>query len=195
MGRTREFDVGEAADAARDAFWARGYAATSVDGLRAATGVSVGSLYKAFGGKAALHREGLRRYLSGAREQTTRVLADEDPVRGLETWLSSAVDGTCTPGPTGGCFAVQTAAELAAGEVDVADLVREHDEVLLAVVADAVRRAGPRDGLAPERAARLLLTVVKGLQVTARAGVGREDAEAVVDAALRGVLDDRGGRR
>ena len=188
MGRTREFDVGEAADAARDAFWARGYAATSVEDLRLATGVSVGSLYKAFGGKAELHREGLRRYLAASREQTAQVLADDDAVRGLRTWLSGAVDGACTPGPTGGCYAVLTTAELGSNEVDVAELMREHDQALLTTVSTAVTRADLREGLPPEQAARLLLTVVKGLQVSARVGVPRAEAEAVVDSALSGVL-------
>ena len=184
----REFDVGEAADAARGAFWARGYAATSVDDLRRATGLSTGSLYKAFGDKAGLHREGLRRYLAEARAGTAALLSDDDPTHGLRAWLATAVDGACTPGPTGGCYSVLAAAELASTEVDVAETMREHDRLLVGLVRDALRQVDLRAGLDPERGARLLLTVVKGLQVTSRAGIERVHAQAVLDDALDAVL-------
>ena len=188
MGRPREFDVDVAADRARAAFWASGFAATSVDDLREATGVSVGSLYKAFGDKAGLHRAGLRRYLADARAGAAAVLADADAVAGLRAWLARAVDGACTPGPQGGCYAVLATAELAGGTPDVADVVREHDVAVLRLLADALGRAPLREGTTPDVAARLLLAVVKGLQVTARAGVDRARAEETASAALDAVL-------
>ena len=49
MARPRTFDEQEVVAAARDEFWERGYAATSVDDLTAATGLGKGSLYGAFG--------------------------------------------------------------------------------------------------------------------------------------------------
>ena len=57
MGRPREFDVSTARSAIRDEFWQRGFAATSVDDLLAATGLGKGSFYAAFGDKERLYLE------------------------------------------------------------------------------------------------------------------------------------------
>ena len=54
MARPRTFDEADVVEAARDQFWNRGYAATSVDDLTAATGLGKGSLYGAFGDKHSL---------------------------------------------------------------------------------------------------------------------------------------------
>ena len=54
MGRPRGFDEQDAVAAATTVFRERGYAATSVDDLVAATGVHRGSLYGVFGSKHGL---------------------------------------------------------------------------------------------------------------------------------------------
>src|SRR6185312_14173543 len=52
--RPRKFDESDVVAAARDEFWLRGYAATSVDDLTSVTGLGKGSLYGAFGDKHGL---------------------------------------------------------------------------------------------------------------------------------------------
>ncbi len=190
MARPREFDLDEAADRARDAFWAGGYASTSVSDLCAATGQSVGSLYKAFGSKEALHRTGLSRYLAQASERATEVLGREDAVGALRSWLALAAEGASAGGCRAGCYAVLTAAELGASEPEVARLVREHDQRLILLVAGALRRAPLRAGVDPGEGAELLLTVSKGLQVSGRSGITPGTARAVLGLALRSLLRD-----
>ena len=46
-----------------DAFWSKGYGATSTRDLAQQTGLSVTSLYNAFGDKQSLFRHALRHYL------------------------------------------------------------------------------------------------------------------------------------
>ena len=58
------FDEDEVVAAARDEFWERGYAATSVDDLTAATGLGKGSLYGAFGDKHSLYLRALDDYIA-----------------------------------------------------------------------------------------------------------------------------------
>jgi TetR/AcrR family transcriptional regulator, transcriptional repressor for nem operon len=62
MARPREFDGDVALERAMQAFWAKGYKATSLDDLCGATGLSRSSLYSAFGGKRALLHQSLARY-------------------------------------------------------------------------------------------------------------------------------------
>ena len=56
------------------AFWARGYEATSMTDLIAATGLHKGSLYQAFGDKHSLFVGALKRYLETMRRQKTQAL-------------------------------------------------------------------------------------------------------------------------
>ena len=56
-GRPREFDRDTALQSAVDAFWRRGYEATSVADLVAATGVNRASMYDTFGNKRELFIE------------------------------------------------------------------------------------------------------------------------------------------
>ena len=65
MARPRKFAEGDVVAAARDEFWTRGYAATSVDDLTAATGLGKGSLYGAFGDKHGLYLRALDDYIAG----------------------------------------------------------------------------------------------------------------------------------
>lgn len=51
IGRPREFELEEAARDAMNVFWDLGYEAASLPDLIAGTGLSRGSLYKAFGDK------------------------------------------------------------------------------------------------------------------------------------------------
>ena len=86
MGRLKEFDEATVVAAARDAFWGGGVAATSISDLSGAsgrrgsadlcgaTGLSVGSLYEAFGSKAALTERTLQDYLEQSYEQAQRLL-------------------------------------------------------------------------------------------------------------------------
>ena len=64
MPRPRKFDESDVVAAARDEFWLRGYAATSVDDLTSVTGLGKGSLYGAFGDKHGLFLRALDDYIS-----------------------------------------------------------------------------------------------------------------------------------
>ena len=86
VGRPREFDVDKALDAAMQAFWAKGYEATSMADLMAATGLHKGSIYGAFGDKHALFVEALTRYLADMRQIERSVLKGRSDTAG---WLDA----------------------------------------------------------------------------------------------------------
>ena len=76
MARPRKFAEGEVVTAARDEFWTRGYAATSVDDLTAATGLGKGSLYGAFGDKHGLYLRALDDYIASSLDEVRAQLQD-----------------------------------------------------------------------------------------------------------------------
>ena len=61
-GRPRQFDIEDAVGDAMNVFWTRGYHATSLTDLLDVTGLSRGSLYKAFGDKKSLFLKAMDRY-------------------------------------------------------------------------------------------------------------------------------------
>jgi AcrR family transcriptional regulator len=127
MARPRTFDVDDVVAAARDEFWNRGYTATSIDDLTAATGLGKGSLYGAFGDKHRLYLRALDDYiatsLAGVREtlRDPRYGARERLVRHLRGQMKAiAADADRR-----GCMIAKGAAELAAADNDVEQKVAQ----------------------------------------------------------------------
>ncbi|MEM7272901.1 MAG: TetR/AcrR family transcriptional regulator [Actinomycetota bacterium] len=193
MARPREFDEAEVVDRARNAFWAQGVAATSIADLSDATGLSVGSIYKAFKSKDQLCALTLEDYLQQAQEHLADTLAAAPtPWDGLRAWLEDIIDQAVDTSPTRGCYAVELAAERAAVDDRVRSLLVDHDAVIRDTVAAAVRDAvgagrvsGDADGVA-----RLICTTINGLQVDARKGLTRPEARATIDTMLGALQTD-----
>ena len=62
MPRKKEFDVDAVLNKAMEAFWTRGYEATSLNDLLDCMQIQRASLYNAFGDKHSLFLDALRRY-------------------------------------------------------------------------------------------------------------------------------------
>ncbi|MEW4369146.1 TetR/AcrR family transcriptional regulator [Paenibacillus kandeliae] len=62
MARKREFDEEQVLEQVMQLFWQKGYEATSMSDLTAATGLQKPSLYAAYGDKMSLFEKALRRY-------------------------------------------------------------------------------------------------------------------------------------
>lgn len=187
MARPREFDEQTVLDAARNAFWANGVAETSISDLGAATGLSVGSIYKAFESKAGLCRASLDDYLQHGLAAATELLDHaEGPVAGLAAWLDAMAVQAASTSPTRGCFAVNCATELAETDDHVRERLRRHDRALRSVVRQAISKAVTSGELNvdPSAGAMLLCTTVNGLQVESRKGVSPDDARTTLTMAF-----------
>lgn len=173
--------------AARDAFWARGICATSIADLGEATGLSVGSLYKAFASKDGLCHRTLDGYLVDALAELQSLFdSRSSAIEGLEAWFDAGAERAASTAPTRGCYAVTCAMELAERDETVRRRLQDHDRQLRAIVADQLR-AAKRDSdisIDPEIGARLVCTTMNGLQVESRKGISLDDARSTL-AALR----------
>jgi len=94
-----------------DAFWAKGYEATSMADLCSCTGLHKGSLYQAFGDKHSLFMNALTHYANSEFNETTEVA--EGLTSPLEI-IRAVVNKICADaGGEKGCMMINTMVELA----------------------------------------------------------------------------------
>jgi AcrR family transcriptional regulator len=189
-GRPREFDLDQALDRALEVFWRKGYEGTSLPDLTGAMGINRPSLYAAFGNKEELFRRALDRYAEGPAGYARDAL-NEPTARGVaERLLRGTIELLSDARHPRGCLLVQGA--LACGEA--ADSVRR-ELVARRVAGEAAIRArferARADGELPDETdpdalARYLVTVMRGMAVTAASGASREELQRVAEMALRG---------
>ena len=166
-GRPRGFERETALRAAVDVFWARGYAATSLDDLLAAMGIARSSFYAAWGSKHALLLAGLGLYTD---ELFARMRAAADAASDAREALARVLDiAACSDRPDHGCLFVNAATELSADDPDVHALARAHLGRVDRLIASLFRKAGHATAEARKRSA-LLLAVATGALTLRKAG-------------------------
>jgi len=190
-GRPRAYDPEEALAKAMGAFWDRGYAATSLDDISAATGMNRPSLYAAFGDKQAIYLKAIERYRAGPAVKNA--LAGGRTLREALRRVYKAALAIYLHGDRGarGCFVIGTAAT----EAVTNPLVREQLAGVLNDVDDAfearIRQAKGEGELPadadPETLARLASATLHSLALRARAGEKRRVLEAIAEAGVTSV--------
>jgi TetR/AcrR family transcriptional regulator, transcriptional repressor for nem operon len=188
VARPREFDEDDVVARAQGAFWAAGYAATSINDLVEATGISRGSLYGAFGDKHALFLRALDAYCAGTIAAVRADLeGDEAGAAGrLATHMRHVADSCGNS--RHGCFLAKSTAELAASDPEVAlraeRMYGTYEEVLVSCLLQA-QRTGAIDARHDPRAlAALLLITVRGMDALGQAGRGPGFMRQVADHSL-----------
>jgi AcrR family transcriptional regulator len=194
-GRPREYDVDKAIASAKETFWKRGYAGTSLDELAAATGMNRPSLYAAFGDKRSLYLKTLERYRDQARVKSKELLADDPSLRVyLKRFYEAALDiYFAGREPARGCYSIGTAATEAAVDPAVRSFLAESIRGTDAFLAGLIRRAKDRKEIAadsdPNALACIATATLHTLAVRSRAGHSRKElsaiATAVIDAICR----------
>ena len=189
-GRPREFDVEDAVSDAMHVFWTRGYHATSLTDLLEGTGLSRGSLYKAFGDKKSLVLRALQGYADAGLEELGEALAAPGSAKAaIRAALSIYIP--LSAGSTGqrGCMVMATAAEMLPHDPEVSARVQDTFGQIQALLAAAVRR-GQATGEIPTHQdardmARFLACQIEGMRLVGKVGASRRDMAAVVAAAMR----------
>ena len=163
---------------ARDVFWVKGYAATSLDDIAAATGMNRPSLYAAFGDKQGIYLEALHAQARGLVAAVTAAAEADAPLRAMAGQIfARSIDAYLANGAMG-CFLVGTAltevgANAAVREI-VADAFQRCEAVLERRIADAPD--APRDVPAKALAQAMFATLLE-LSMLARAGRPRIELE------------------
>lgn len=182
-GRRPTFDREQALATALDLFWRHGYDGVSIADLTKAIGIAAPSLYHAFGGKADLYREALRRYASvGLRpEDIDLAVSGKDAARAM---LEHGIAAVTTPGRPSGCM---VSSGLLMTSADNADLAAELTRMRAASRAALERRIrrDVEDGVLPSATdpvalARFVIAVLQGISVQALDGAAATDLFPIV---------------
>jgi len=194
VGRPREFDPEYVLEAAMQAFWAKGYEATSLADLMAATGLHKGSLYQAFGDKHSLFIQSLKRYLEEIRRQKNSLLKQAPtPLDGLRAVTHAVLDiADGDDDNPKGCLVMNTISELAPHDDEAKQIVAEHLQQMRSAFITAVTQGQAsgqiRRGRTPEEITSMMMTFMAGLLTTMKGFVSKDDAHKLLDAQLEAVL-------
>jgi TetR/AcrR family transcriptional regulator, transcriptional repressor for nem operon len=187
MARPRTFDEGDVIAAARDEFWDRGYAATSVDDLTAATGLGKGSLYGAFGDKHNLYLRALDDYIASSLDEVRSSLRDPafSAYDRLVRHIRAQVNALAADKSRRGCLMAKSAAELAATDDAVDKRVENayaawRDE-LVACVTEAQRDGAVDTSHSASALAATLLAFMRGQEALHKGGAKAAQINAAAD--------------
>jgi len=122
-----------------DAFWARGFEATSMMDLCQCTGLHKGSLYQAFGDKHQLFMRALKHYADTEfREVATVAFKSASPLENIRTAVDKIMDDA---GSEKGCMMINSLVELAPHDPEVRALLQGFGEQRVRVMADMIGKA------------------------------------------------------
>ncbi|GAB6052196.1 TetR/AcrR family transcriptional regulator [Magnetospira thiophila] len=186
MARPREFDQNEVMDKVVDVFWTRGFEATSIQDLEAATGLKRGSLYNAFGDKATLFDLALAHYVEHSVVQRH---LKTDTTATARKIIDGLLDVLVQEGARNkkGCLITNTVTELASRDANVAETMRNTLSTLEQTLTDLLRRAQAEKDLASDAnvagLARFLVGTVQGLRVMSKMHNDRQALQDIADGA------------
>lgn len=189
MSAEKKFDRDEVLDRAMQAFWARGYQATSIQDIVELTGVNRASLYQTYGDKRELFLACLKLYDETRRRQVLEKLEASNPpleaIRGLFAGFAAVA---MRRGGAKGCFLTNVALEIAPYDPAVRRFVARSHKEIESFFGRMIRKGNKQgaipDYVKPDETARGLLAALLGLIVLTRSQPDRQLLTGVVDEAM-----------
>lgn len=171
------------------AFWVRGYEATSMQNLVDRTGVNRASLYATYGDKRALFLSALRSYDMGRKQMLAGLEARHRPREAIREVFLAFTRNISERGGNRGCFLTNTALELAAHDAEIRRIVSNAQEDVEGFFARMIikgKAAGDIQAhIMPGEAARGLLASLLGLLVLTRSRPDRQLLKTIVEDAMQ----------
>jgi len=183
VGRPREFDEEAALEAAMDAFWEKGFEATSMADLCTCTGLHKGSLYQAFGDKHALFMRSLKHYSDTEFKETAAIAFQyESPLESIR----AVVRSVCDYAQEGkGCMMINSMVELAPHDPEVKKAIQGEGGRRMRVMTELLTKAQElgeiRAELKPEKLAQQLMIGLAGSAAMVKGLISTEEVMEVLD--------------
>lgn len=179
MPRKPNYDRNDLIERARDLFWQRGWAGTSLKDLEAALQMKPGSFYAAFGSKEALFALAMEKYAADGHARLKALAQKHGPVKALQRFPEMVVENDAAPAKA--CMLSKTLLELHAHNHPLAKEANLHLLKMEAHFAELFQQAQSTGDIDrshdPQVLARRYQSDLLGLRVSAeREGV---DAKAI----------------
>ena len=147
-----------------DAFWAKGYEATSMADLCCCTGLHKGSLYQAFGDKHTLFMNALRHYADSEFHETTSVLRESNtPLENLRAVVNKIREDASGEK---GCMMINSMVELAPHDPAVKAALQGFGQQRMRAITEMIAMAQASGELSvkkePQKLARQLMMTMAG---------------------------------
>ena len=185
-GRPRQFNLDDVLDRATSVFRKRGYHAASISELTEATGLTEGSLYKAFKGKEALFISCFDRYCSLRQSELTAILAAENQgARKLSAALRYYVLSSTGSEGKLGCLIVGSVSSLELFDAKVSAKIRDalyrNESTLVSLIELGMSDGSLRKDINPLTTAKMLWCMLLGIRVAGKSGVKRNDLDIAIE--------------
>ncbi|MET0448888.1 MAG: TetR/AcrR family transcriptional regulator [Aeromicrobium sp.] len=181
MARPRQFDEQQLLDAATDLFWSKGFDATSIDDVSAATGVGNGSIYAAYGSKMGLFLLAFERYCDQRAAFVEEVMgSSHGSARDAAHDFFDAIIADCAGQPgRRGCLMVSSVALLTPRVPEVATLSRRATDRMEHSLAARLSAVLDRPAEELSALSAHLVLVSQGLIQLSRQGASRERLQEI----------------
>jgi AcrR family transcriptional regulator len=187
-GRPRQFNADKALDAALMLFWRYGYEGTSLAMLTEAMGISMPSLYAAFGNKEALFKRVVDRYVQKPASYFINALKEPTAREVAQSLFRGAIEMVMNTRHPDGCMLVHGA--LAGGPAvrSMRKMLGLRRKAAEAALRQRLERSIVEGDLPPDADAALLAsyltTFLWGLSVQAAGGASRAQLQAAANLAM-----------
>jgi TetR/AcrR family transcriptional regulator, transcriptional repressor for nem operon len=192
MSRERSFSESEVLSRLTDVFSTHGYASTSLALLQEATGLGKQSLYNTFGDKQSMYLQAIDCAVQRAAHSVAAMQAAENGRAALALYFDALVRSCASANPADKSCIVTSGLLEGVDEAPLALALTSRWHATHELLRSTIER-GQRDGSIANQApsaelAELLVALISGLRVAARAGRTRVQMERPVALALA-VLD------
>ncbi|TWU23974.1 HTH-type transcriptional repressor ComR [Novipirellula galeiformis] len=186
----KSFDESDVIEQAMQVFWAKGYAATSISDITAATGIKRGSLYNAFDGKDDMFMRGLLKYDIDQRQKSIQELdALDDPREAILTFFDRIIQHSLHDEEKKGCLLVNTSLEYPQHNAEVQQVITEAFKQIAAFFERQIKRGQQRgdipDAVQPRGTAKALVALLVGIRVMGRGTIGKAALQQIGEQAKR----------
>lgn len=194
MPRLPEFDRDEVLDNALSLFWSDGYEASSISKLLSVMNLNRGSLYSAFGSKAALFSTVLDHYMGYLQCHlfSCTLVSVEDPCDAITAFFDKAFFEPEQSQLANGCLFFNAISELSNNKPELAGKARESiqwiRQLFYTRLLEAKQLGRIGSGQDIEGLADYLIALVAGLRTLCKSGANADVLRRVIDAGLSSVF-------
>jgi len=187
MPRKPNYDRDDLINRAKDLFWQRGWAGTSMKDLEKELGMKPGSFYAAFGSKDGLFELALDQYAADGADRLNALAREHGPLKALQRFPAIVVANNAAPAKA--CMLSKTLLELQVHGHALADKANDYLLMMEARFSDLFQQAQSLGEIStktsPQVMARRYQSDLLGLRMSAeRSGVNADAIAAEIAAEI-----------